>query len=167
MARQVSLDTSFLISFADPTRANHAVAVHYFRHCQAESIPMWLSVIAAGEFEVKQPVTDLPLSSFRIHTYQLPHALRAARLFRHIHERTEATAHGTRRVIVNDLKLIAQAAEEAIPTILTEDKNTLHKLCLMLNEAGLCAVRPLLLADGFQPWTLASPDGATYPSAPS
>jgi hypothetical protein len=38
---QVSLDTSFLISFADPDRPNHAVAVDYFRHCLAQQIPMW------------------------------------------------------------------------------------------------------------------------------
>jgi hypothetical protein len=60
---QVSLDTSFLISFADPERANHAVAVEYFRHCLASRIPMWLSVVAAGEFEVGQPVSDLPLKT--------------------------------------------------------------------------------------------------------
>jgi predicted nucleic acid-binding protein len=33
---QVSLDTSYLISFADPARPNHAVAVEYFRHCLAQ-----------------------------------------------------------------------------------------------------------------------------------
>lgn len=60
---QVSLDTSFLISFADPERKHHAVAVDYFRHCLAQSIPMWLSTVAAGEFEVGQPVSDLPLQN--------------------------------------------------------------------------------------------------------
>jgi predicted nucleic acid-binding protein len=40
---QVSLDTSFLISFADPDRPNHAVAVDYFRHCLAQQIPMWIA----------------------------------------------------------------------------------------------------------------------------
>jgi hypothetical protein len=44
---QVSLDTSFLISFADPDRPNHTVAVDYFRHClvqaEEESIPVILT----------------------------------------------------------------------------------------------------------------------------
>lgn len=79
---QVSLDTSFLISFADPGRANHAVAVDYFRYCLAHRIPMWLSTVAAGEFEVGQPVSDLPLQNFRIQPYNLPHAIRAAAFFR-------------------------------------------------------------------------------------
>jgi hypothetical protein len=36
---QVSLDTSFLITFADPGRPNHAVALEYFRHCLTQRIP--------------------------------------------------------------------------------------------------------------------------------
>ena len=75
---QVSLDTSFLISFADPDRPNHTVAVDYFRHCLAQRIPMWISVVAAGEFEVGQPVSDSPLQNFRIQPCNLPHAIRAA-----------------------------------------------------------------------------------------
>ena len=86
---QVSLDTSFLISFADPDRPNHPVAVEYFRHCLAEHIPMFISVVAAGEFEVGQPVSDLPLQNFRIQPYNLSHAIRAAALFRSLREDTD------------------------------------------------------------------------------
>lgn len=83
---QVSLDTSFLITFADPGRAHHAVALEYFRHCLTQRIPMWLSTVAAGEFEVGQPVSDLPLQNFRIQPYNLPHAIRAAALLRAVRE---------------------------------------------------------------------------------
>ena len=86
---QVSLDTSFLISFADPGRPNHTVAVDYFRHCLSQRIPMSISTIAAGEFEVGQPVSDLPLQNFRIQPYNLPHAIRAAALFRALRESAE------------------------------------------------------------------------------
>jgi hypothetical protein len=100
---QVSLDTSFLISFADPSRPHHAIAVDYFRHCLAQRIPMWISVVAAGEFEVKQPVSDLPLQNFRIQPYNLPHAIRAAALFRSLRaESTHSSADDTRRIIIND-----------------------------------------------------------------
>src|ERR1035438_8316604 len=102
---QVSLDTSFLISFADPSRPHHAIAVDYFRHCLAQRIPMWISVVAAGEFEVKQPVSDLPLQNFRIQPYNLPHAIRAAALFRAIREDTAPSAEDRRPIIINDLKI--------------------------------------------------------------
>src|SRR5579872_6380657 len=89
---QVSLDTSFLITFADPGRAHHAAAVDYFRHCLTQRIPMWLSAVAAGEFEVRQPVSDLPLQNFRIQPYNLPHAIRAAALFRAIKDGQTSSA---------------------------------------------------------------------------
>jgi predicted nucleic acid-binding protein len=121
---QASLDTSFLISFADPTRPNHAVAVEYFRHCVSQRIPMWISVVAAGEFEVGQPVSDLPLQNFRLQPYNLPHAIRAAALFRELRTQNPQPNQGTdpRPIIINDLKIIAQAAEDDIGIILTEDE---------------------------------------------
>jgi predicted nucleic acid-binding protein len=156
---QVSLDTSFLISFADPSRPHHAIAVDYFRHCLAQRIPMWISVVAAGEFEVKQPVNDLPLQNFRIQPYNLPHAIRAAALFRSLRaESSHSSVDDTRRIIINDLKIIAQAEEETISVILTEDANTLSKIVARLRQANAASVHVLLLKDGFTPGKLENPD---------
>ena len=154
---QVSLDTSFLITFADPERANHAVAVDYFRHCLTQRIPMWLSAVAAGEFEVKQPVSDLPLQNFRVQPYNLPHAIRAAALFRAIREDNDQPAEDRRPIIINDLKILAQAEEENIPVILTEDGNTLSRLADRLLQRGQVNVRVLLLTEGFTPGRLETP----------
>ena len=99
---QISLDTSFLISFADPDRSHHGVALEYFRHCLANRIPMWISTIAAGEFEVGQPVTDLPLQTFRIQPYNLPHAIKAASLYNAL--KNEGGHDDGRKIIINDLK---------------------------------------------------------------
>jgi len=156
---QVSLDTSFLISFADPSRPHHAIAVDYFRHCLAQRIPMWISVVAAGEFEVKQSVSDLPLQNFRIQPYNLPHAIRAAMLFRSL--RTENSHSGVddaRRIIINDLKIIAQAEEEKISVVLAEDASTLSKIAARLRQANTASVHVLLLKDGFKPGKLETPD---------
>lgn len=154
---QVSLDTSFLISFADPDRPNHAVAVDYFRHCLAERIPMFISVVAAGEFEVGEPVSDLPLQNFRIQPYNLPHAIRAAVLFRALREEATASAEDRRPVIINDLKIIAQATEDQIPIILTEDTNTLSRIATRLRQRGVISVEVLLLKEGFTPGRLKNP----------
>ena len=154
---QVSLDTSFLISFADPDRPNHSVAVDYFRHCLGLRIPMWISVVAAGEFEVGQPVSDLPLQNFRLQPYNLPHAIRAAALFRKLREIPAAAAEDRRPVIINDLKIIAQAEEEQIPVILTEDKNTLSRIAVRLRQDSAISLRVLLLSEGFTPGRLETP----------
>lgn len=156
---QVSLDTSFLISFADPNRAHHAIAVDYFRHCLAQRIPMWISVIAAGEFEVKQPVSDLQLQYFRIQPYNLPHAIRAAALLRSLQAaNSQPFENDARRIVINDLKIIAQAEEEKISVVLTEDANTLAKIAVRLRQTNAASIRVLLLKDGFTPGKLETPD---------
>ena len=161
---QVSLDTSFLISFADPSRRpNHPVAVDYFRHCLAQRIPMWISTVVAGEFEVGQPVSDLPLQNFRIQPYNLPHAIRAAALFRALREEPPVAAEDRRPLIINDLKIVAQAEEENVPVILTEDRNTLSRLVERLRQKKTISVRVLLLAEGFTPGRLETPGQDEFP----
>lgn len=164
---QVSLDTSFLISFADPDRPNHTVAVDYFRHCLAQRIPMWISVVAAGEFEVGEPVSDLPLQNFRVQPYNLPHAIRAAALFRALREENPNPSDDRRPVIINDLKIIAQAEEEQIPVIITEDANTLSRLATRLRQQNVVSVRVILLREGFTPGRLDNPDQGEMTLPPS
>lgn len=164
---QVSLDTSFLITFADPGRGNHAVAVDYFRHCLTQRIPIWLSAVAAGEFEVGQPVSDLPLQNFRIQPYNLPHAIRAAALFRAVREDQAPPVEDRRPIIINDLKILAQAEEENIPVILTEDRNTLSRLTERLRQRGQVQVRVLLLTEGFTPGRLETPAQDEFRLPPS
>lgn len=154
---EVLLDTSFLISFADDRRSNHAVAVDYFRYCLAQSIPMWISVISAGEFEVRQPIADLPLQNFRILPYNLLHAIKAAELYRAL-EKSPSKEQENRRIVINDLKLIAQAEEESIPVILTEDMNTLAKIVGRLKAKNAASTDILLLSEGFTPNRVNGPD---------
>ncbi len=166
---QVALDTSFLISFASPGRPHHAVAVDYFRQCLSQRIPMWVSTIAAGEFEVGQPVSELPLQNFRILPYNLPHAIRAASLYRAERSlKLPKTPEEKRPLVINDLKIIAQCEVEGIPVILTEDENTLARIARRLRDGGHLQSRVLLLKDGFTPGTLASPEQKEFPlSGPS
>ena len=154
---QVSLDTSFLISFADPSRPNHYVAVEYFRHCVSEKIPMWISVIAAGEFHVGQRFADLPLQHFRLHPYNLQHAIKSAEFFKSLWSSDQGSEE-PRKVIINDLKLLAQAEEEEIPIILSEDENTLSRLACRLNAVHISNVKVLLLSEGFSPTRFTNPD---------
>ena len=95
---------------------------------------MWISVVAAGEFEVGQPVSDLPLQNFRIQPYNLPHAIRAASLFRALREDTTEQTEERRPIIINDSKILAQAEEDQISVILTEDANTLSRLATRLRR---------------------------------
>ena len=139
------VDTSFLISLADPTRPNHSAADAYFREALRQGVPLYLSAIAASEFQVKQAVTDLPLRNFEMLPFNIDHAMQAGLLMR----RLKRDAGDNRAVVKDDVKLIAQAICQSMTHVLTEDARTLVKYLVRLNAAGECAIRPILLKDGF------------------
>jgi predicted nucleic acid-binding protein len=153
---QVLLDTSFLISFADPERPNHRTAKHYFECCLEKSFPIYLSTIAAGEFAVRQPVTELPLSNFLVLPYNMPHAICAAKFVAALMDLPKSE-QDSRPIILNDLKLLAQAESEKIGILISEDKNTLYRKAEQLRERGLANVDVLLLSEGFAPGRLNDP----------
>lgn len=142
----ILVDTSFLISLVDSkSRPHHSAAVQYYRWALEQRMPMFLSAIVAAEFAIKQPLTDLTLRHFRILPFNIPHAIRAADLWRQL-ERDDGDS---RAVVRDDLKLLAQADKESISVILTEDARTLHKYCERLRQQGVLRVRTTLLANGF------------------
>ncbi len=154
----VIFDTSFLIHFADRSKPFHAAARDFYQACLTKQIPMYLSSVVAGEFEVRQPVSELPLQNFRVLGYETPHAIRAAHLFRLNEKHGPTLAARDRRIISNDLKIAAQAAEEGIRIIVTEDANTLSRIVNRLQKEGLIDLFVLLLSEGY------APERLNYPS---
>ncbi|MFA5263796.1 MAG: hypothetical protein WC378_08200 [Opitutaceae bacterium] len=146
MADGVLLDTSFLISFVDPNRPQHAVAVQYYKHFIDESVPMFLSTIAASEFHLKQPVTDLPLDTFIPLPFNLPDAMTAAELD---FTKFKGTPNVSRDRLKDDFKILGQAKQQDIAFLITEDDHTLYKFCLELRKTGQLRTRPIKLIDGF------------------
>ena len=151
----VLLDTSFLISLVDSKRPNHSTAAQYYRLMLEQQSPMYFSAIVAAEFAIKQVVTELPLKNFRAIPFNIPHSIEAARLSNALGKHDDGDS---RSVVRDDIKLMAQAAHENIPFILTEDASTLYKYCERLRTAGVLKVRALKLVDGFDSCAL-SEDG--------
>lgn len=139
------VDTSFLISLADPGRPNHEAANSYLREALHRGVPLYLSAIVASEFQVGQPVTDLPLRNFVILPFNIDHAMTAGLLMRGF----DRDATDRRDVVKEDIKLIAQAICESITHILTEDRRTLAKYVQRFNAAGQSAIQTVLLVEGF------------------
>jgi predicted nucleic acid-binding protein len=141
----ILVDTSFLISLADSHRKHHATAVAYLREALRRDVPLYLSAIAASEFQVKQAVTDLPLRNFVVLPFNIDHAMTAGLLMRGL----QRDPGDDRGAVKDDVKLIAQAICESLTHILTEDAQTLVKYVRRFNEAGQSAVKAILLAEGF------------------
>ena len=146
MTASVLLDTSFLISLVASNRSNHAVAAKYYRLMLDQKLTMYFSAIVASEISIKQPITDFPLKNFRTVPFNIPHAIEAGRIWNALGPRDSGDARGAIR---DDVKLIAQAAHESIPFIITEDASTLFKYCERLRSGGSLKVRAIKLADGF------------------
>ena len=158
---KICVDTSFLISFADPTRLNHPTALDYFRHSVSHGHLLCLSTLVVSEFEVGQPISDLPLQHFHIIPFNFTHAVRSA-VYHNAIKGLPAPDDAARQVVRNDLKILAQADIEECSVILTEDQNTLTKWVTTLGKIGLCDVSPLLLKDGFRPDELIDPNQQTF-----
>ena len=146
MADGVLLDTSFLISFADPARKHHAVAVQFFKHFGAEGIPMFLSTIVAAEFHQKQPVTDLPLEAVIVLPFNLVDAMSAADLDYTLYKGTPGV---TRAALKDDFKLLGQAKVHDIAFVITEDEQSLYRFCRDLRNKHILGTRAIKLEDGF------------------
>ena len=139
------VDTSFLITLADPTRPNHGTAKAYFLEALLRGTPMYLSVIAAAEFQVRQSVTDLPLRNFEVLPFNIDHAMTTGLLMRELSRDTQ----DDRTAVKDDIKLIAHAVCTSATHVLTEDTRTLAKYVHRLNANGQTALKVVLLADGF------------------
>lgn len=142
----VLLDTSFLISLADPNRKHHAVAVLYFRYFSEESIPMFLSTIVAAEFHLRQPVTDLPLDAVITLPFNLEDAIKAAELDFTLIQREPGVQRDS---LKDDFKLLGQAKANNIAFVITEDARTLYRYCQDLRNKRAVLIRPIKLDDGF------------------
>jgi hypothetical protein len=158
MARLL-VDTSYLISFADPNRRYHAAAVDWFRYCVEQGLVLELSTLVASEFEVGQPITDLPLRNFHVMPFNLPHARKAAELLKALRSgKIHRDETDRRDCVINDLKILGQAVSEGVDFMLTEDATTLAKYARRLKEGGFCSLRVVLLKGGFDAGLLESPD---------
>jgi hypothetical protein len=147
VADGVLLDTSFLITFATPTRQHHAVAVQYFRFFASEGVPMFVSTIAASEFHLRQPVTDLPLDAMIVLPFNLADAMRAAELDFTLHKGTPGVA---RDALKDDFKLLGQVKANDIAFVITEDDKSLYKFCRELRAKHQLTAKAIKLEDGFE-----------------
>ena len=90
----ILVDTSFLITLADPARRHHEAATTYLRESLKANVPLYLSAIVASEFQVKQAVNDLPLRNFIILPFNIDHAQKAGECARIVFD--GRNAHGRR-----------------------------------------------------------------------
>jgi predicted nucleic acid-binding protein len=145
MAAGVVMDTSFLITLADPGRAHHQDARKYWRHFTEQAIPIFLPTIVVSEFYVKQEIPPDILRACVVLPFNWDDAVKAAAL-----DFSKADREGeSRDALKDDVKIIAQAIVKDAAWIITDDTRSFFKFAQGLTVTATATFRPIKLEDGF------------------
>jgi hypothetical protein len=147
----VFLDTSFLISLANPREAQHAIAVRYYKHFLELGMPMGVSAIAISEFCVRQKWETMPTEHFILEPFSHEDGRAAASLDFKRHQQTgKDPAPGSRQLVKDDFKIIGHAHNRGYSYLMTGDHDTMFKYCEDLKVAGSIKFKVLSLEWGFR-----------------
>jgi len=116
------LDTSFLIRLLNSNNSLHGNAKEYFQYFLKEHTILKCSTISIAEYCVKGQYDQLPLRNMQVLPFNFNHAVRSGQLMAML-KASKGTPTGTERaVVINDIKLLAQAdIENEIDGFVTSD----------------------------------------------
>ncbi len=145
MAAGVVLDTSFLITLADATRAHHDAARSYWQHFTEHGLPIYLPTIVVSEFCIRQEIPPDILRACVVLPFNWDDAMKAAQLdFPRFNREGES-----RDALKDDVKIIAQTIIKDAAMVITDDTRTFFKFAQQLVQASTATFRPIKLEDGF------------------
>ncbi len=122
MLKGALLDTSFLIRLLLPTEALHEHSRGYYKYFLEEQIPLFVSTISIAEYCVQGSTEELPLQQVQVLPFNMKDAENAGLLMNVLLTRKDALHSLGRKVIINDVKLYAQANVNAkIDAFVTSD----------------------------------------------
>lgn len=136
----IMLDTSFCIRLMDGEDPLHQNALTYFRYFLVEKIAIHLSTIAVAEYAVGDDPSNLPIDKLQLEAFDFRDAATAGLLHRElIGQKTNVEGYN-RRIIANDLKILAQIKTRSIDSIITKDVASFSKFVKPLIDVGLLDV---------------------------
>jgi predicted nucleic acid-binding protein len=141
----VMLDTSFLITLADPRRERHTVAKQYFQHFLTARMPMHVSAIVVAEFCRRQELATLPLEQLVLVPFNHEDAVVAAEFDFKPHKGAEQD----RQSLKDDFKIIGHAHGRGLGYVITDDADTMFEHCEALRKGGRTRLRAIKLQTGF------------------
>lgn len=119
------LDTSFLIRLLNEGDSLHKNAKEYFQYFLKEKTILKCSTISIAEYCVRGKYTELPFRNLQILPFNFNHAVRAGEMLNAIRTNNGIPAGSERVVVINDIKLFAQAdVETDIDGYVTSDSES-------------------------------------------
>jgi len=127
----VMLDTSFCIRLMDANDNLHA----------QEKITIHLSTIVAAEYAVGDDPENLPLNNLQIETFDFRDAESAGLFHRELMGNKTNIAGYNRRIIANDVKILAQIKNRKIDAIISKDVESITRYVNPLINSNLLSMR--------------------------
>jgi len=137
----IMLDTSFCIRLMDANDDLHSNALEYFKFFLQEKISIHLSTIVVAEYSVGDDPQNLPLGNLQIETFDFRDAATAGIFHKELMGNKTNVAGYNRRIIANDVKILAQIKNREIQAIISKDVKSLTKYVDPLKNSNLLNVR--------------------------
>lgn len=135
------LDTSFCIRLMDKNDLLHQNALDYYKYFITEKITMHISTIVVAEYAVADDPNNLPLSNLQIEAFDFMDASRAGLFHREI-KGSQANVEGyNRRIVVNDVKILAQIQNKKIEGIISKDVKSVKNYIAPLSNSNSLQVK--------------------------
>lgn len=125
----------------DNEDALHQNALDYFKYFLAEKITLHVSSIAVAEYAVGDDPTNLPLNNLQIESFDFLDGKTAGLFHKQIRGNQSNIPGYSRRIIANDVKILAQIQNKRIEGIITKDINSIKQFVTPLIQTNLLQVK--------------------------
>lgn len=132
----VMLDTSYCIRLMDKNDPLHQNALDYYKHFLTEKISIHISTIVIAEYSVGDDPSNLPLTNLQIESFDFIDGKTAGQFHRVINGDKANIQGYNRRIIANDVKILAQIHNKNIDAIISKDFNSFRQHVTPLQNSG-------------------------------
>lgn len=139
--KSVMLDTSFCIRLMDKSDPLHQNALDYFKYFVTEKITVHISAIAVAEYAVADDPWNLPLNNLQIEAFDFLDGKTAGIFHKEIKGEKKNLPNFNRRIIANDVKILAQISNKNIDAIISKDINSFREYVQPLTKANLLQIK--------------------------
>lgn len=139
--QSIMLDTSFCIRLMDENDNLHINALEYFKFFLQEKIIIHLSTIVVAEYAVGDDPQNLPVDNLQIETFDFRDAATAGLFHKELIGDKNNIAGYNRRIIANDVKILAQIKNRQIEAIISKDVQSHTKYVEPLINSNLLSVK--------------------------
>lgn len=139
--KSIMLDTSFLIRLMDEEDPLHSSALEYFRHFLDFKISIHVSTIAIAEYTVGDDYKNLPSEYFQVESFDFRDGITAGFLHKQLYGIKSSIPGYQRRIIANDIKILAQLQTKNIDGLISSDSESYKKYIDPLIAQGHLSMR--------------------------